>query len=250
MKKIIGLTSVLLLASILMYGQKRKKNEIVPRYTPKFDYSPSTREQVAKNHIVILLMRPVFIDRDINVAGSPWSDFSTSMGNDLEELLTAKGFIIRGDVFNNYDDLVYSDKANADLIITAEIDFHANDDRQLKSLFVISENKHFKVASGNVGITSTVILSAISPVTKQKLWKKNLSLPVRNFSYSGSATFIGNNPPSVLEEMKEDPNLWNPVCKALEDIYQESMNTIWKQFDPSEIKAIAIESKKADGKIK
>ena len=193
-------------------------------------------------------MRPIFIDRNIKVAGSPWSEFSKSMGNDLEELITAKGFIIRGDVFNSYDDMVYSDKANSDLIITAEIDFHANDDRKTKSVFVLSSTPAFKVAEGNVGITVSVILTAISPVTKQKLWKKNLSLPVRNFTYQGSIRWA--TAPSVLAEMNEDVNLWNPMCKDLEDIYQESMNTIWKQFDPSELKSIAIESKKADGKIK
>src|SRR6266487_3183264 len=101
----------ILMLLLLIIGQKsqaQKRNKgigAVERYNPNFSYSPSQRDSVAATGLTIALLKPIFIDDDINKAGTPWDEFSKAMANDVEELLTAKGYKVRGP-FNSIDEMV------------------------------------------------------------------------------------------------------------------------------------------------
>ena len=56
--------------------------------------------------------------------------FASNMTKDFEEILTARGFGVRGP-FMEYNDMTYSDKEGSDLILTAEVEF-SSDTSQIK----------------------------------------------------------------------------------------------------------------------
>jgi hypothetical protein len=49
-----------------------------------------------------------------------------------------------------------------------------------------------------------------------------------------------------ITEVKQDVNLWNPICKILEEIYTESFDILYKQFAKEEMIPVAEESRKTD----
>jgi hypothetical protein len=223
-------------------GQKNKNaSATVSRYNPRFSYEPENRAQVASSGISIALLKPVFIDKDIANAGAPWQDFSSAMQSDIEGLLTAKGFKVFGP-FNSRDEMVYGDKQKSDFTLLISLDLRLNIERFKKDVFAIIGPNTIKIVKGNVSLSPTLQITAVSNFTGEKLWKKNLQLSARNFTYAGTIKWEGE--PSVLREMELENNLYNPLAQNLEEIYKEGLGTLWKQFDVDEMKMIATEAKK------
>lgn len=231
-----------IMLSINCFAQRGKNaTAVVSRYNPRFSYEPENRENVASAGITVALLKPVFIDRDISSAGTPWNDFSTSMQNDIEGLLTAKGYKVLGP-FNSRDEMVYGDKQKSDFTLLISFDLRLYVERITKTIFSLVGANNIKVVKGDVTLSPTVQLTAISNFTGEKLWKKNLQLTGKNFSYVGTVKWDGI--PPLMRELAEENNLYNPLAKNLEDMYKEGLNVMWKQFDLEEMKMIAIEAKK------
>lgn len=246
MKKNLLFLAILFLA-LSTNAQKRKNKDATTeeRINPTFSYSPPTRESVASTGITIALLNPIFINRDINAAGSPWSDFAKAMANDVEDLLTSKGFKVKGP-YSSLDEMVVSDKMSSDFIMQISIDIEPKIQRKWKELFVLlSSGKLYKVDNGDVSINGKVLLTALSSFSAEKLWKKDLDLNQKNFSYTGSVRWPTTNV-NPITEFNQDVNLWNPTCKNLEDLYKESFDILYKQFEKAEMKNIAEMSRKTD----
>lgn len=250
MQSKLSYSFTLLLTTLFLFQttQAQKRNRGVgetERYNPKFSYSPPERDSVASTGLTIALLTPLFIDQEINKSGSPWSDFAKSMANDVEELLTAKGFKVRGP-FSSIDEMVFSDKQNSDFIVQISIDMNIKNDRKFRTgMNLLGSTLSYKVDKGDVSINANVILTAISCFTSEKLWKKNLDIDQQNFTYSGTVKWDGY--PSFITEFKQDVNLYNPICKNLEEIYKSSFGILYRQFDKNEMANIAKEARKSDG---
>ena len=240
--------AVCILCSFNNYLQAQKKNKgisDVGRYNPRFSYSPAQRDSIANTGITIALLKPVFIDNDINQAGTPWDEFSKAMATDVEELLTAKGFKVRGP-FNTADEMVFSDKQNSDFVIQISIDMNIRYERKWKTKYnILFSTTTYLIDKADVTLNSNVILTAVSCFTSEKIWKKNLDISNKSFSYNGSERYDAE--PTFFAEMKRDVNLWNPMSKNLEDIYKGAFDILWKQFDKNEMKNVSKEAKKSDG---
>jgi hypothetical protein len=140
--------------------------------------------------------------------------------------------------------MVFSDKQNADFIMQIAIDLNVKSDRKFRTPMNLLGAVSYRVEKGDVTMNSNVILTALSCYTNEKLWKKNLDLSQKNFTYVGTMKWDGY--PSLLTEFKQDANLWNPICKYLEEIYKDAFSILYRQFDKDEMKNIAKESRKAD----
>lgn len=243
----LSLTCILFLTvtSFSLQAQKKSKGVgEVERYNPNFSYSPDQRENVANTGLTIALLKPVFIDEEINKAGTPWDEFSKAMANDVEELLTAKGYKVRGP-FNSLDEMVFSDKQNCDFVIQISIDLNIRFERKWKTKYnILLKSTTYQVEKADVTMNSSIILTALACFTSEKLWKKNLDISQKSFTYTG--TMKWDSTPSFATELKQEINLWNPTCKNLEGTYKGAFDILWKQFDRNEMADIAKEAKKAD----
>jgi hypothetical protein len=244
----VSLLSFLTIAQDLSSQPKkeRKKNAgAEERYNPNFSYSPATRDSVASTGITIALLTPIFIDKDIDAFGNPFSDFSKALTSDVEELLISKGFKVRGP-FNSIDEMVTPDKFNSDFIIRIGIDMSPKVQRTWKNvLSLLSSSGLYRVGKGDVSINAKVQLTAMACFTAEKLWKKDLDVVQKNFNYSGSVNWPSNNV-APMAELQQEVNLWNPFCKKMEEVYKESLDILYKQFDKDEMTSVANESRKTD----
>ena len=220
------------------------------RIAAKFDYSPPSRGQIGSANLTVALIKPRFVDKNgtqPQYLTPPFNDMATSMGNDFEELLSAKGFTMRGP-FGPRDEMVYGDKVNSSFALEINIDLNSSQyNRKYKynpGLGVIVA-ANYKM-TGDVILGGDLVITATSSQYGEKIWKKNITLEKLFFSYEGSLKW--QDVPSLEDELMKDNVVYNAFAKQLEKYYQQAMNLAWQQIDVAEMKTVAEQAKKADKK--
>lgn len=252
MKKIIfnSITIVLLLIINLYSFAQKAKISAEPRYMPKYNYQPPKREPASNSNITIALMTPVFLINNEKVKSEePYRLFANKMVNDIEAMLSAKGYNVRGP-FNSRDEMVISDKNSSDFLLEIAFDYNATVQRSWKyypNLLSLSAST-YSVTNGNVNVSTTLVVTAKSNYSGEKFWKKNIDLESKSFSYRGSVRWDSQDL-TFNRELNQDNNFWNPMTKELENLYNEAMELLWKQFDVSEFKLVAEEARKEKSKM-
>jgi hypothetical protein len=257
-KHILSFISLIAFA-LLFYASGSSTKEIttsVPKVTPKFDFVPPSQAAPASNKMTIAIVRPIFVSKNPEYFVSPFPEMATSMGNDFEELLAAKGFTMRGP-FNTRDEMVYNDKVNSSFILEIQIDLKPeyNTEFTTKSqgagvvsaiLLGPSEKIYTIKTNGNITFGGNLVLTASSPQYGEKIWKKNIALEKSTFSYTG--TIIWYDRPSIGMELVKDNAVYNIFSAELEKYYIKALDLVWKQIDPLEMKTVTDQAKKADQK--
>ena len=216
------------------------------RIPAKFDFNPPSRDKVGASNITIALVRPQFVGKDPEYYVAPFKEMAISMANDFQELLTAKGFTIRGP-FGSHDEMVYNDKLNSNFTLEVSIDLDPEYNRHYTAVmnWGLTGNPLYKT-SGEVTLAGSLIIKARAPQHNELLWTKNIQLDRSSFTYTGSEKWEGQ--PSMAEELREDNAVYNTITRQLEEYYTKALNLAWRQIDPDEMKGIAAEAAKADAK--
>ncbi len=177
------------------------------------------------------------------------------MGNDFEELLTAKGFTMRGP-FGSRDEMVYNDKVNSSFVLEIGIDVNPEYNRKYtistKTNWgaILNPTKEAVTANirmnGEITLQGNLVINAKSSQYGELIWKKNISLESSSFTYTGSVNW--EDYPTMADELKKDNVVYNKLSAELEKFYLKALNLAWQQIDPNEMKTVAEQAKKADKK--
>lgn len=216
-----------------------QKNGSASKYTPTFTYKPETRLPVANTGITIAIIPTLFSKLNPEQVVSPLKPFAEALQSEIEVLLIAKGYKIKGP-FKSRDEMVFSDKKQSDFTLAIVVNWDANHNRNWKKIFGPGG---FKVRSGDVTVQCSIDITAMSNFSGEKLWKKHLTLPQQQFTYEGSRDWDNKDLP-FWTEYNGDKNLGNPMSRSLEDTYRSAMKLLWNQFDLDEMKGIVEEAKK------
>lgn len=192
----------------------------VIRETIVFDYTP-TKEATPGSANVTFAVVGTQIGTNFGGNASPlFKDFASSMTNDFMEVLTARGFGVRGP-FSTYEEILFPDKQASDLILTAK--FEINPDLSNAPLEVrhYSSNEYLPSAGtfyldmpvGEAKASQVVIikgqinLTISESLTNEKIWTKSVPitpfrvpLPVRRTT-GWSAEHPENWSPGVVESL-------------------------------------------------
>lgn len=247
---------------ILFYGSTPQKNATtvaappLPRVPAKFDFTPPSRSKMASTDITIAIVKPMYVDKNAEYFVPPFNEMATSMGNDFEELLTAKGFTVRGP-FGSRDEMTFNDKNSSSFILEISIDLQPHYNREkttythAPSFSELMMNKNapttytYKI-NGEITFGGYLVINARSSRYGELIWKKNIALQPSSFNYVGSFTW--NGIPNMDEELNRDNQVYNTVSKELEKYYLKALSLAWQQIDPEEMKTVAEQGKKADKK--
>ena len=247
-------TTALLLHATLILGYlscspgKQATAPAIQRMPAKFDYSHPARMQPGSAGLAIVLIKPRFVDKngtEPQYLTPPFNEMATSMGNDFEELLSAKGFTMRGP-FGSRDEMVYNDKINSSFALEINIDLNSSVyNRKYKFTQGIGSivPSSYKM-TGDVILGGDLIITASSPQYGEKIWKKNIKLETLSFKYTG--TLKWDAVPSLAGELTQDNAVYNAFARELEKYYQQAMNLAWQQIEVAEMKTVAEQAKKAD----
>lgn len=237
-------------------GCKSKQNLPTPvqRNQAKFDFTPPTQSAIGSANMSIVLIKPIFISEAAEYLASPFPEMATNMGNDFQELLAAKGFTMRGP-FKSKDEMVYNDKVNSSFILEIQIDLdpiYNIDLTDHKSTNVAAAilgyggSSVYYTMNGSITFGGNLVLTASSPQYGEKIWKKSIVLEKSTFPIKGSEILFSR--PTMAYLLGSDNLVYNTVTAELEKFYNTSLNLVWKQIDPEEMKIVTEQAKKADKK--
>ena len=228
----------------------------VQRVPAKFDFSPPSRAQAGATSITIAIVKPTYVGKNPEYFVPPFNEMAASMGNDFEELLTAKGFTMRGP-FGSRDEMVYNDKVNSSFVLEIGIELNPQYNRKYNTTThspsfaesLLDKNApttYTQKMNGEITLGGNLVINAKSSQYGELIWKKNIALDPSSFTYSGSLTWDGV--PTMAEELNKDNQVYNTLSAELEKFYLKALNLAWQQIDPSEMKSVAEQAKKADKK--
>ena len=232
---------------------KQTATTTVQKLPPKFDFTSPSRAQTGAANLTIALINPSYVQTDAaeNLV-SPYSDMASKMAQEFQELLTAKGFTIRG-TFGSRDEMTFSDKTNSDIALSVAIDLQRDYNRKYIQhtswgALLSKDLSYTYTMSGEILFRPSLVLSAFSPQYGELLWKKNITLKPSVFTYTGTKAY--SEIPTWADELKQDNVVYNLVSKEIDKIYKEAMGLVWQQIDVSEMKTVAEQARKADKKGK
>jgi hypothetical protein len=210
-----------------------------PIKAPNYDYEPPSKAAAKSAQVVFLLVDPAYQEKFQYSSYKIFSDFSKAMSADYNESLTAKGYSVRGP-FEYYDQVVYNDKKESDLLLQVEIDFDINPANITWTSFpkYVSGNGRSAVYVTNYNYAGYFILSgkvnlvASEPLTKEKLWAKSIPLKQKEVHIAPAYATEQKN---FAVGFSRDPGVINPMIEALEDYYKQVFNTSWNHLDPNEL---------------
>jgi hypothetical protein len=209
--------------------------------TVNFNYDPKTTVTAGSAGIGMVLVSPAFEQKVFRYFNErPFTDFKKSLENDLQEMITSRGFTFRGP-FNGYDEITYIDKKATDIVIEVEIipslqflsnspwksESHYNFRPYGASYYTYTYSYESKWSlSGKIKITFSEILS------HEKINIRNIEINEVVFDVKSEKKYSDNNYIPL-----RDAGIFNPLVTALEEIYSSSLAKTWNFFDPEEIKS-------------
>ena len=157
---------------------------LVERKTLIFEYAPIETAVPGSADVTFAV-----VDTQVNIGSftggtgnSLFNDFASSMTKDFIEILTARGFGVRGP-FDTYDEMIFPDKKDSDLILTAK--FEINADVSRVPLMIHSNGAYFYLnpfAETVVSVKGRIDLVLSESLTNEKMWTK--SVPITPFTVS------------------------------------------------------------------
>lgn len=239
MKKSIYSIMVLMLFAFLFYASASSSKTTAPvtKKTFSFDYKPLTADSLGSAHMTLALVDPNYANDFTYGQSELFRRFRESMGKDIEEIVISNGFTLKGP-YDSFDEMVYNDKKNVDLVIEIEIkpEFTGSEGRLIPLVPGVSDTKYRY--SGKLSMVGKINLVGIEPLTEEKVWVKSLEIPpITDMTIATSYYY----PKSTIEDEKqvvEDPAVYNVVGEALKSDYHAIMKEIETYLDPNEFNSL------------
>ncbi len=202
---------------------------------PDFDFSPPSPAAPGSAEIKIGLIDPVYSGNFSFPNSSLFIQFRKNMGKDFEEILTARGYILKGP-YESYDLMTYSDKKESELGLDIEIDLNVHQTSggwthvPLKSYQYFSTG-NYSTYEGTLNLSGKITISIIETFTRQKLLVKSVPVPQENISVKAEAEFKFGTTGLPID----DPGVHNPLTKSLSSFYKTTMQRGWDMLAKEEL---------------
>jgi hypothetical protein len=204
------------------------------RYTPRFDYTPPKAAKPAAANITFAVVNATYPDR------MPlFDEFSQNMSKDFFEILTARGFTVRGP-FRTYDDITFPDKKGSDLILIPELQINPDAsnvrwEQSLMSALLPGASKY--TGTGTVTITGRVNLVIAESLSREKMWTKSVDIPAVTIPIEETQSYSmpGINVRTLIQN---EATIYNGVAQGLEKQYKAILERAYAYLDPDEIQLV------------
>lgn len=201
------------------------------KQTFTFEYVPKQTNPAGSVGMSLAFVKPYYAVAFTSGGTELFKRFKDALGSDIEELIIAKGFTMKGP-YTALDEMVYDDKKGVDIAIKIEIvpEFTAVEGRWRQHYVPLSGIAYSY--SGKASLVGKINLTGVEPLTNQKIWSKSVSIPnVENIDIQTSSRYTE---PLQGTQVLEDAGVYNALGKALEAQYQGIMDKISAHFSPAE----------------
>lgn len=204
---------------------------------PNYDFTPASTAGAGSAKMKIALFNPSYSGTFKYSNKSPFKQFRTSMSKDLEEVLSARGYIIKGP-FDAYDFMTYSDKQECELGLFVDIDLDLEQIAGGWQVVPATPRRGFAPAtagyqsySGTLNLSGKISIYVGETFTKQKLLIKSVPLPQSDFQVRADKTYELGTTGIPLD----NTGVHNPISNALLDFYRTTMQQAWNLIETSEL---------------
>ena len=211
------------------------------RIAPTFDYTPADNAEPMSANVTFAVVGSRF-----ETPVPLFERFSTNMAHDFAEILTARGYTIRGP-FRTYDEMTFPDKENSNLVLSAEVDF-TSDTSGLEIVEVASlgatldallgssrsnSDQRYNV-KGTVRVEGRVTLIVAESLTNEKMWTKSVDIEPIDVALNGQHVFA-TAPSGLAEVLKHENQFYTDLGRALTGRYVQIMERTHAYLDPREM---------------
>lgn len=211
---------------------KATKNEETA-YVPSFHFTPASSAAAGSADVTFALVNASYSENKPWTSVWPFTDFSKNMSLDFQQLLSARGFTVRGP-FGSYDEMTFPDKKGSDLVLqpTLEVSLDIIEPKYKEHINILGSNTYSLV--GQAAIGGRITLSLMESLSKERMWFKSIDVPREVVSWEGEKEY--NAPPNGAD--LSDPGIIKPLGPKLERLYAKIMQNAWSYLDPEEMKLI------------
>ena len=90
--------------------------------------------------------------------------------------------------------------------------------------------------SGFFVLSGKLNLSLSEPITKEKIWVKNIPLKQRKINIISSGVY--KNLRDYTAAFEAEPSFSNPFVTTMQDYYKEILDIAWTNLDPNELASL------------
>jgi len=217
--------------------------EEMQTYLPTFSWSPQNEAPPNSANMTIAIVAPVFGTGQVWALQQAFEGFSKSLNVGFQNLLTSKGFAIKGP-FDSYDAMTYEDKKVCELAIYpslgvtvkfSNVTWHQDLGVSLvRGILNGANSPNAYKLEGDIVVGGKVTLIALETMTNQKMWVKDLVLPDTTIHVNSQKEYLGygqGQPNAQLvgievpKDFLVDPGIEAPVAKTLEVYFEKILNT-------------------------
>ena len=209
-----------------------------PRQAFHFDYTPSQQSAPGSAGITFAVVGSKFSGGTINL----FKGFTDSMDKDFYEMLSARGFTVRGP-YRSYDEITFPDKKGSDLVLTANVECsedidanHPNLYRTVRQRPPPAGNVTVFFMQGTIEYNCSVSLVVAESLTNERMWTKSVNTEPVSIEVSAPGWEQQEfSKPSLYELLAQDSATYNKVGNALRAWYPTIMELSYTYLDPNEM---------------
>ncbi len=200
---------------------------------PDYDFAPPSRVEAGSAKIKIALFQPIYPSNFANSTISPFDKFRSGMSTDFEELLTARGYVIKGP-YDSYDNMTYSDKTQCELGLIVELALNIKETSGGWKMNLGVYTKGNQEYKATLTLSGKVNIYVIETFTKQKLLVRSVNVPQSDLE----VTSEGKYELGLTGIPYKDPGIHNPIANALSGFYKSTMKQAWDLLEEDELKQV------------
>jgi len=215
--------------------------------TFSFDYAAKEAAKSGSANMSLALVQPYYAANFTDGSGELFKSFQQAISKDVEELIIAKGFTLKGP-YQSHDEMVFEDKKRTDVLIQIEIapQFTAFEGgwKTISSIMGSAYTTYRYLAKAS--LVGKINLSGVEPLTNEKIWSKSVLIPpVENIELQSSYRYQATVP---WAELRNDPGIYNALGDALQAQYNGIMEKVAVHFNVEEFNSLKNQIKELKAK--
>lgn len=225
------------IAVLALSGCFSPKQVVQTKKTFSFDHTPTENTTSGSANMLLAFIKPYYATEFTSGNGELFRSFQKALGNDVEELIIAKGFNLKGP-YESFDEMVFEEKKQTSITIQIEIAprFTAAEGNWKANAALLGYGGITYTYSGKVSLIGKININGIEPLTNQKIWAKSVSIPnIENIPIQTSNKYTRTLSDA---ELINDPGVYNELGKALMQQYEGIMKKIESHFSVEEFNSL------------
>jgi hypothetical protein len=175
--------------------------------------------------MVLAFIKPYYAVKFTAGGTELFKRFRDALGTDIEELIIAAGFTLKGP-YSAFDEMVIGDKKVIDLAIRIEIEpeFTSVEGSWQKHTSLLGTAYDTYTYSGKASLVGKINILGIEPLTNERVWTISVSIP--NVENVQIATTNKYSRQLLSNEILQDPGVYNAIGQALDQQYKGILDKI------------------------